>query len=35
MSIKLLVTGGSGFMGSAFIRHVIKNTNYTVINIDL
>ena len=35
MNIKLLVTGGSGFMGSAFIRHVIKNTNYTVINIDL
>ncbi len=31
--MKILVTGGSGFIGSAFIRNNIKNRN-TILNID-
>ena len=31
---KLLITGGAGFIGSALIRHIIKNTNHSVKNID-
>ncbi|WP_333913750.1 dTDP-glucose 4,6-dehydratase [Vibrio coralliirubri] len=30
----ILVTGGAGFIGSAVIRHIINNTEDTVINID-
>tara|TARA_B100000242_G_scaffold273048_1_gene226387 strand:+ start:25594 stop:26661 length:1068 start_codon:yes stop_codon:yes gene_type:complete len=32
--MKILVTGGAGFIGSALIRHIINNTNYSVVNID-
>ncbi len=32
--MKILVTGGSGFIGSALIRHIINNTDFTVINVD-
>lgn len=32
--MKLLVTGGAGFIGSAVIRHIIKNTENEVINLD-
>jgi dTDP-glucose 4,6-dehydratase len=28
------VTGGAGFIGSALIRYLIKNTDYKVVNID-
>jgi len=31
---KLLITGGAGFIGSAVIRHIINNTNYSVVNVD-
>ncbi len=34
MSKKILVTGGAGFIGSAFIRHVIKKTSHSIFNID-
>lgn len=32
--MKILITGGSGFIGSALIRHLIQNTGHTVINVD-
>jgi len=30
----ILVTGGYGFIGSNFIRYVLENTDYGIINID-
>ena len=32
--MKLLVTGGAGFIGSAFIRMVIGETDRRVVNLD-
>ena len=32
--MKILITGGAGFIGSALIRHIIEETHDTVINID-
>jgi len=32
--MKILITGGAGFIGSAVIRHIIENTNDFVINVD-
>ncbi len=34
MLLKLLVTGGLGFIGSNFIINILKNTDYEIINID-
>ena len=34
ISKQLLITGGAGFIGSAVIRHIINNTNHSVINVD-
>lgn len=32
--MKLLVTGGAGFIGSAVVRHALQNRQYEVVNID-
>lgn len=32
--MKILITGGAGFIGSALIRFIIQNTKHTAINID-
>ncbi len=31
---KILITGGAGFIGSAVIRHIIDNTDHSVVNVD-
>ncbi|MEO3991180.1 dTDP-glucose 4,6-dehydratase [Pseudocitrobacter cyperus] len=32
--MKILVTGGAGFIGSALVRHIINNTEDSVVNVD-
>ncbi len=32
--MKFLVTGGAGFIGSAVIRHLINETEHSVVNVD-
>ncbi|MFA5495567.1 MAG: dTDP-glucose 4,6-dehydratase [Porticoccaceae bacterium] len=32
--MKILVTGGAGFIGSAVVRHIIGDTGHSVVNVD-
>jgi dTDP-glucose 4,6-dehydratase len=32
--MRILLTGGCGFIGSAVVRHLVRNTDHSVINID-
>jgi dTDP-glucose 4,6-dehydratase len=32
--MKILITGGFGFIGSALVRHLIRSTDATIVNLD-
>ena len=32
--MKILITGGAGFIGSAVVRYIINNTNDEILNVD-
>jgi len=32
--MRILLTGGCGFIGSAVVRHVLRTTAHTIVNVD-
>ncbi len=34
MAMRILLTGGCGFIGSAVVRHLIRHTGHVVVNVD-
>ncbi len=34
MTQTIFITGGAGFIGSTVVRHIINNTNDSLMNID-
>ncbi|KEQ18300.1 dTDP-glucose 4,6-dehydratase [Endozoicomonas numazuensis] len=32
--MKIMITGGAGFIGAALVRHIIRHTEHQVINVD-
>ena len=33
-TMKILVTGGSGFIGSAYVLYALQHTNHSIVNVD-